>query len=75
LALEDDDGPLPRYESALPVVSERGNSGGAVFSPESEVDTNVEVGGEVYADVGTVRAVRSFGGGDLTSCSGCALRS
>jgi len=25
LALEDDDGPLPRYESALPVVSERRN--------------------------------------------------
>lgn len=62
LALEDDDGPPPRYEFALPVVlmvSERGNSGTAVSSPEREggVGTDTEGGGVVYADVGTVRAV------------------
>jgi hypothetical protein len=75
LALEEDDGPLPRYESALPVVSERLVSGWPIFSPESAAEPGTEDGGEVYVDVGTVRAVRSFGGGGLTACSGCALRS
>lgn len=77
-ALEEEDGPLPRYESALPVVfivSERENNEGAMFSPEGCVETGADGDGEVYVDVGTVRAVRSFGGGDLTVCSGCALRS
>ena len=78
LALEEDDGPLPWYSSALPVVfmeSERLNSGGAVFSPECGADVGTEEDAEVYFDVGTVSAVRSFGGGGLTGCSGCALRS
>lgn len=77
-ALEEDDGPLPKYESALPVVFMvlvRGNGPGAAVSPEGGIDTGSEDGGEVYVGIGIVRAVRSFGGGALTACPGCALRS
>lgn len=46
-----------------------------MLSPESDVDTGVEDTGGVYVEFGIVRAVRSFGGGALIVCSGCALRS